>query len=89
MRLGVVEGNARAERFWERCAFTEVRKRHDIEMGARTNTVRVMARPLDGGTVRVELTAEMCSDGRSETAYGAKVVLRYGSRTYEGCAARF
>jgi hypothetical protein len=21
--------------------------------------------------------------------YGAKVVLRYGSRTYEGCAARF
>jgi len=44
---------------------------------------------LDGGTVRVELTAEMCSDGRSETAYGAKVVLRYGSRTYEGCAARF
>jgi RimJ/RimL family protein N-acetyltransferase len=52
MRLGVVEGNARAERFWERCAFTEVRKRHDIEMGARTNTVRVMARPLDGGTVR-------------------------------------
>jgi uncharacterized membrane protein len=45
--------------------------------------------PLDGGTVRVELTAEMCSDGRSETAYGAKVMLRYGSRTYEGCAARF
>ena len=44
---------------------------------------------LDGGTVRVELTARMCSDGRSETAYGAKVVLRYGSRTYEGCAARF
>ena len=44
---------------------------------------------LDGGTVRVELTAQMCSDGRSETAYGAKVALRYGSRTYEGCAARF
>jgi len=44
---------------------------------------------LDGGTVRVELTAQMCSDGRSETAYGAKAVLRYGSHTYEGCAARF
>lgn len=44
---------------------------------------------LDGGTVRVELTAQMCSDGRSETAYGAKIMLRYGSRTYEGCAARF
>ncbi len=44
---------------------------------------------LDGGTVRVEVTEEMCSDGRSETAYGARVMLRYGSRSYEGCAARF
>jgi uncharacterized membrane protein len=44
---------------------------------------------LDGGTVRVEITEEMCSDGRSETAYGARVMLRYGSRSYEGCAARF
>jgi uncharacterized membrane protein len=44
---------------------------------------------LDGGTVRVEITEQMCSDGRSETAYGATVILRYGSRSYEGCAARF
>lgn len=44
---------------------------------------------LDGGTVRVEITEEMCSDGRSETAYGARVMLRYGSRSYEGCATRF
>jgi uncharacterized membrane protein len=44
---------------------------------------------LDGGTVRVEITPGLCSDGRSETAYGATAVLRYGSRTYEGCAARF
>jgi len=51
MRLGVVAGNARAERFWERRAFAEVRKRHDMQMGERTNTVRVMAKPLDGGTV--------------------------------------
>jgi uncharacterized membrane protein len=43
----------------------------------------------DGGTVRIELTEEMCSDGRSETAYGARVTLRYGSRSFEGCAARF
>src|SRR5215471_12374082 len=27
LRLGVVEGNARAERFWQRCAFVEVRTR--------------------------------------------------------------
>ena len=45
--------------------------------------------PLDGGTVRVEIIEQMCSDGRSETAYGATVMLRYGSRSYEGCAARF
>ncbi|HQR20316.1 MAG TPA: hypothetical protein PLE54_12585 [Burkholderiaceae bacterium] len=44
---------------------------------------------LDGGTVRLELDEAMCTDGRSETAYGARATLRYGSRTYEGCAARF
>ncbi len=43
----------------------------------------------DGGTIRIEITQQMCSDGRSETAYGAQVTVRYGSRTYEGCAARF
>jgi GNAT superfamily N-acetyltransferase len=51
MRLGVVEGNRRAERFWERNAFAEVRKRHGVEMGARTNTVRVMAKPLDSANL--------------------------------------
>jgi uncharacterized membrane protein len=45
--------------------------------------------PQDGGTVRIEFVEEMCSDGRSETAYGARVTLRYGSRSFEGCAARF
>jgi uncharacterized membrane protein len=45
--------------------------------------------PQDGGSIRLELTEQMCSDGRSESAYGARVMLRYGSTTYEGCAARF
>jgi len=44
---------------------------------------------LDGGTVRVEISEQMCSDGRSESAFGARVSLRYGSQTFEGCAARF
>lgn len=44
---------------------------------------------LDGGTVRMEITEQMCSDGSSETAYGARATLRYGSTMYEGCAARF
>jgi hypothetical protein len=52
MRLGVVEGNTRAERFWERCAFVEMRRRDGVEMGTRTHTIRVMAKPLDGGTPR-------------------------------------
>jgi uncharacterized membrane protein len=43
----------------------------------------------DGGTVRVELSDQMCTDGSSETAYGTRATLRYGSATYEGCAARF
>jgi len=44
---------------------------------------------LDGGSVRVEISEQMCSDGRSESAFGARVSLRYGSETFEGCAARF
>jgi uncharacterized membrane protein len=43
----------------------------------------------DGGTIRVEITEQMCSDGHSETAYGATAFVRLGSRTFEGCAARF
>ncbi len=48
MRLGVVEGHARAEAFWQRCGYLEVAKRHGIVMGSKTNTVRVMAKPLHG-----------------------------------------
>lgn len=44
---------------------------------------------IDGGTIRVELTEQMCSDGQSETAYGARALVRYGSQSFEGCASRF
>ena len=50
MRLGVVDGNSRAQRFWRGLGFTEVRKREGVEMGKRINTVSVMMKPLDGGT---------------------------------------
>lgn len=43
----------------------------------------------DGGTIRIEVTEQMCSDGRSETAFGARASVRYGSRSFDGCAARF
>lgn len=50
-RLGVVVGYARAERFWTRMGYAEVRKRLGIEMGQRTNDIRVMVKPLAGGTM--------------------------------------
>jgi GNAT superfamily N-acetyltransferase len=51
LRLGVVRGNARAERFWERQGFSETRVRHGVQMGRHTNTLRVMFKPLTGGTL--------------------------------------
>jgi predicted GNAT superfamily acetyltransferase len=51
LRLGVVQGNARAERFWEHCGYTQVRVREGLQMGQRTNTVRVMIKPLAGSTL--------------------------------------
>lgn len=50
LRLGVVQGNERAERFWASCGYTQVRTREGLVMGQRTNTVRVMVKPLAGGT---------------------------------------
>lgn len=46
MRLGVVVGNSRAERFWERQRFIEVKRRHGLVFGALTHSVRVMLKPL-------------------------------------------
>jgi len=51
LRLGVIEGNARAERFWEAAGYVEVRKRASVTMGRQSNTVRVMVKPLAGGAV--------------------------------------
>ena len=49
VRSGVVRGNARAERFWERLGYLEARTREGQQMRARTNTIRVMVKPLAGG----------------------------------------
>ncbi len=56
IRLGVVEGNARAERFWEKQGYVETRKRHGVEMGNKVNTLRVMVKSLHGGTLSNYLT---------------------------------
>jgi GNAT superfamily N-acetyltransferase len=51
LRLGVVEGNGRAERFWTSCGFVQTRTRHGVPMGRRVNTLRVMSKPLQGGSL--------------------------------------
>jgi GNAT superfamily N-acetyltransferase len=51
LRLGVVDGNARAERFWRAQGYAEVRQRHGVEMGRKVNTLLVMAKPLAGGAL--------------------------------------
>ncbi len=51
LRLGVVEGNTRAERFWEKLGYVEVRRRLDVPMGERTNDIRVMVKPLATATL--------------------------------------
>src|SRR5882672_9343719 len=49
LRLGVVEGNARAERFWEKSGYVDVRKRQGVKIGKLVCTLRVMAKPLTNG----------------------------------------
>jgi len=51
LRLGVVAGNTRAERFWERQGYVQVRERGPVQMGRRTHLLRVLVKPLSGGSV--------------------------------------
>lgn len=51
LRLGVVLGHIRAERFWEQQGFMQTRLRSGVSMGRLTNTLRVMFKPLAGGTL--------------------------------------
>jgi GNAT superfamily N-acetyltransferase len=51
LRLGVVEGNARAERFWAKAGYVEVRKRQGVEIGKRVCTLRVMVKPPANGSL--------------------------------------
>jgi len=51
MRLGVVVGNTRAERFWSRCGFRPVRLREGYVIGRQTNVVAVLVKPLGDRTL--------------------------------------
>ena len=56
LRLGVVKGNARAERFWESLGFQDARIREGVEMGKRKNSIRMMFKPLAGGSMEQYLS---------------------------------
>lgn len=45
--------------------------------------------PQDGGTIRLEITEQLCLDPAAEAAFGARVAVRVGSFSAEGCASRF
>jgi GNAT superfamily N-acetyltransferase len=66
LRLGVVQGNARAERFWASAGYVETRIRPAIQMGKLSNHVRVMVKPLAGGSVEEYLS--LVPRDRSELA---------------------
>lgn len=51
IRLAVVVGNSRAERFWERCGYAEVRQRNGVALGRRITAVRMMVKGLGGGSL--------------------------------------
>ncbi|WP_063533152.1 GNAT family N-acetyltransferase [Burkholderia sp. MSMB1589WGS] len=55
LRLGVVSGAPRAERFWARAGYADVRTVENVPMKDAVRTVRVMVKPLDGGDVRAYL----------------------------------
>jgi GNAT superfamily N-acetyltransferase len=51
IRLSVVMGNPKPERFWRKVGYIEVRQRTGVAMGQRVNTLRIMVKPLAGGAL--------------------------------------
>ena len=51
LRLTVVIGNAKAERFWSKLGYVQVRTREGITMGRQVNKVSIQVKALAGGQV--------------------------------------
>lgn len=51
LRLTVVIGNAKAERFWPKLGYVQVRTREGITMGRQVNSVSIQVKALTGGQV--------------------------------------
>lgn len=61
LRLGVILGNDRGERFWRREGYVETRRREGFRVGQQDNTLIVMGKSLDGGGIE-ELLARVPRD---------------------------
>lgn len=65
-------------------------KANDAAQGGKAALPRAYeGRSAEGTIVGVEINPQMCTDGRSETAFGARVTVRLEKRILQGCAARF
>ena len=51
LRLGVVAANKRAEAFWRRQGYIEVKRREDYTLGALTHQLIVMVKPVPPNTL--------------------------------------
>lgn len=51
LRLTVAVGNTRAERFWPRLGYVQVRTREGITMGRQVNRVSIQVKPVGQGTI--------------------------------------
>lgn len=51
LRLTVVVGNTKAERFWPKLGYVQVRTREGIAMGRQVNRVSIQVKALAGGQV--------------------------------------
>jgi GNAT superfamily N-acetyltransferase len=56
LRLGVVQGNTRAERFWQSAGYVQTRLRTGVQFGNQIRTLRVMYKPLADGTLEQYLS---------------------------------
>lgn len=60
------------------------------DRAAKENIARIYdAVTSQGSAIQIEVNPQMCTDGRSETAYGARVLVRFEKRSVQGCASRF
>lgn len=56
LRLTVVVGNTKAERFWPKLGYVQVRTREGIRMGRQVNRVSIQIKALAGGQMDKYLT---------------------------------